>query len=158
MKRKALTIVLITVIAMSGAMVGYYWANRPTSYIPLKKPPPMISSVLSPFDSTIAQGATFQVNVTLTSFLDIEISIPIDLSLMAYNNIHPSPLPQEKIFNYTISPNPVIIAPNGTNSSILTVKLAEDAPIGDYMMYVTFGNWQLTNVSGETFMIRVASP
>jgi hypothetical protein len=66
--------------------------------------------------------------------------------------------PQEKTFNYTFNPNPLNIASMQTNSSILTVELAKDIPIGDYTMVIAFGNSQLTNKSGDTFSLTVTNP
>jgi hypothetical protein len=159
MKRIALAIVIITLVTISGAVIGYYWVNTPASRPDSigYKHPPMMDSNVSPFHLTVAQGATFQVNVTLTSFLDTEISIPLEnLSAITYSPSHIS-LPQET-FNYTFSPNPLILAPTVTNSSILIVKLAEDFPIGDWTMVVTFGNSPLTYVGGRNFRITVTSP
>ena len=152
-KRRALAMVLIVVVTISGAIIWYYgdWGIPP-------KPRQMVNSDVSPFHVTVAQGVTFQVNITLTSLLDTEISIPLENLLLRFSNytLYDS-APQEKIFNYTFSPNPLTLAPTNSNSSILTVKLAEDAPIDNYTMSIAFGNSQLTHRTGDTFRLTITS-
>jgi hypothetical protein len=149
---------LIVILFASLLIGGYYWLNRPTGLIPFK-PEQMITSDVSPFHPNVAQGTTFQVNVTLKSFLETEISIPFEnLTLRFSNWTYYDISPQEKTFNYTFNPNPLNIASMQTNSSILIVELAKDIPIGDYTMVIAFGNSQLTNKSGDTFSLTVTNP
>jgi hypothetical protein len=161
-KKVILPVVIMVVLALFLALIGYYWINRPKTENPEipYKPTTMFSDSFSPFDLTVAQGATYQLTITLTTPCDTEISVPFEnLSLTIYNNaVWHSSTPQERIFNYTFSPNSLTLQPYGTNSSILTVNMAEDAPIGRYVMYVTYGNSQLTHVGGNIFWVTVANP
>lgn len=120
----------------------------------------MIFSDYSPSQITVAQGSTFQVNITLTCYLDTELSLPFEnLSLRGYNNTSwQSSTPQEKIFNYTFSENPLILPPNGKGSCILTVTFANDAPVGDYLLFVKYGKTDLTYVAGGNLRVTVTNP
>jgi hypothetical protein len=69
--------VVILAIVLTG--VAYCWVNRPISIMPYKHPP-MIFSDYSPSQITVAQGSTFQVNITLTCYLDTELSLPLKIS------------------------------------------------------------------------------
>jgi hypothetical protein len=158
MKRKELAILIVAIIAFwSVVVIVVDWTSKPQPPHP-DKHPPMIFPDFSPRFSTVVQGATFQVNLTITSYLDSEIFIPIEnLSIEFYNNSYRIPFSQERIFNYTFSSNPLNLAPLGDNSSIITMQLAEDALTGDYVMYVNLGNTQLTAVAGNSFSIEVTS-
>jgi hypothetical protein len=121
------------------------------------KPPPMISGTYSPSSFlTTSQGSTFQVNITQTSKLDTELSLPFEsLEIMAYNNsAAPSP-PQQQTLNYTFSPKTLVISPQGTNSTILTVTMADDAPVGEYLLYLRYGNSNITHVAGHSLIVTV---
>lgn len=76
---------------------------------------------------------------------------------MAYNDSQSHSPPQEKTLNYTFSNNPMIIPPNGKNSCILTVTMADDAPVGRYRLYIKFGNSDITYVGGHSLIVTVNS-
>lgn len=121
------------------------------------KPPPMIKGTYSPSSFlTISQGSTFQVNITQTSMLDTELILPFNsLEIMAYNNSASKSPPQQQTLNYTFSPNPVVISPQGTNSTLLTVTMANDSPVGKYLLYLRYGNSNITHVGGHSLIVDV---
>ena len=43
---------------------------------------------------------------------------------------------QASAFNYTSSPNLVNLQPSKSNSTIITLNIKEDAPVGQYSMYI----------------------
>lgn len=150
----AITIILLLVAL---AILIIQFSSQPPE-IPYKHPP-MISGTYSPSSFlTVYQGSNFQVNITQTSMLDTELSLPFEsLEIMAYNDsTAPSP-PQQQTLNYTFSPNPLEIAPKGTNSTLLTITMANDAPVGKYLLYMRFGNSNITHVGGHSLIVTVES-
>jgi hypothetical protein len=69
---------------------------------------------------TLTPDSSASINVTLTSNLYKEITVTIKHSLAALNN--------PPGFNATLQPNPLILKVHGTNSTILTIHIAEDVP------------------------------
>jgi hypothetical protein len=123
--------------------------------IPFKHPP-MIKSEYSSRFLTVNQGSTFEINITETSLLDSKLTLLYGkFEIMAYNDsTAPSP-PQEQTLNYTLSRNPIIIPPKGTNSTTLTVTMANDAPVGRYLLYLRYENSTLTYVGGNSFIVTI---
>ena len=66
-----------------------------------------------------------------------------------------APLTEEEVFSSAFEPNPLILQPHGSNSSLLTVNLAEDAPLGAYVFYVELGDSQETHVEETSFIVDV---
>ncbi len=131
--------VLATVLAISFVTIGlFYWVSLPKQFVPDNKTPFVISH-FSPQNLTVAQGATFQINMTSDSLVDEGLQMKFEnISVMTFNNSdwNSALPPQEDVFNCTFTPNPLILEPHGTNSSIITVELAEDAPTGRYRFLV----------------------
>lgn len=150
--------VALVILALVSTLTVFYWVNSQAS-MPIKHPPEIIFDDYFPDKLNVTQGATLQVNMTITSCLDTELSLPFEnLTIKTYNTTTwDSSKPQEKIFNYTFSQNPLILPPNGNNSCILTLKMAKDAPIGEYQMYVKCGNTTLTYVGGSNFKLTVTT-
>jgi hypothetical protein len=148
--------VALVILALVSTLTVFQWVNSQAS-IPIKQPPKIIFDDYFPDKLNVTQGATLQVNMTITSYLDIELALPFEnLTIKTYNNATwDSSKPQDKIFNYTFSQNPLILPPNANNSCILTLKIANDAPIGEYQMYVKCGNTTLTYVGGSNFKLTV---
>ena len=117
----------------------------------------------------VSQGSTQQVNFTLTSKSDRELLIPLDLKLMVIisetykgeldsliyspdtpNHFHYNQSAQNKLFNHNFSPNQLVLQPYESNSTIISLEIVEDAPLGFYIFDigpVDFGThrtyWQL---------------
>ncbi|MBN1244341.1 hypothetical protein JXA31_01955 [Candidatus Bathyarchaeota archaeon] len=60
-----------------------------------------------------------------------------------------------KPFEASFDPNPLILKPGESGTSILTITALEDAELGTYAMCFEMGNWEQTGVSGETFQLEV---
>lgn len=101
------------------------------------------------------QGSTQQVNFTYTSKTDQELTIPLDLKLMILisetydgeldsffpspdtpNHFHYNQSAQNTVFSYNFSPNQLVLQPYESNSSILTLEVVEDAPLGFYIFEI----------------------
>ena len=110
--------------------------------------PPLLDVNLSTWRENVTQGSTLKVNVTLISRADQELTIPIEnLKLAGFNNTAwDNPIPQNKLFNYTFSNNELVLQPNESKSTVLTLEIAEDAPLVQYLFYIELGNSQITNL------------
>jgi cell division protein FtsL len=110
--------------------------------------PPLLDVNLSTWRENVTQGSTLKVNVTLISRADQELTIPIEnLKLAGFNNTAwDNPIPQNKLFNYTFSNNELVLQQNESKSTVLTLEIAEDAPLVQYLFYIELGNSQITNL------------
>jgi hypothetical protein len=154
--RRRFILILITATILVSLVAAFF--IRSTE--PPDGAPPLISVDLEPSvplrNGNITQGMAFTVNITLNSFADKELTIPIDLSLEDLKNVGwLPPLTEEEVFSSAFEPNPLILQPHRTNSSLLTVNLAEDAPLGAYVFYVELGNSQETRVEKTSFTVDV---
>ena len=177
-KKTYMAAIIIVLILIIGIVVGLNIANQPnpipqlsptptasptpssTILEPSIKPFPLISISVYPNYykmENISQGATFQENITITS--QVETQVPLNLTLTGYNNTSwISSTPQEELFNYTFTPNELNLNENGSSSSILTIQLAEDVPLGRYVFYIGVGKEQITHVGGNTINVEVIAP
>jgi hypothetical protein len=104
----------------------------------------------------VTRGEAFTVNVTVSSVADKELSVPLGLTLENLENVGwLSPVPASAVFNFTYSPDVLVLQPHGSGSSVLTVNLAGDAPVGAYVFYVELGNSQATGVDRTVFNVEV---
>ena len=110
--------------------------------------------------NNVSQGLPLQVNITISSETNQTINVPMEnLTVIYYNSTinydndfpeveqNGQALIQQQAFNYSFSPNQVALQPNMSNSTILTIKLAPNAPLGQYTLSVNIGN--PVNASGE---------
>ena len=98
-----------------------------------------------------SQGTTQQLNLTLISWHSPKISIPIEnLKITAYNSTVDfsnswdssrwnTTVSQGAVFNYSFSLSQLVLQPNGSNSTIITVNLANNAPVGRYTLELSLG-------------------
>ena len=97
-----------------------------------------------------SQGATQQVNYTLASMCPAQMAINIEnLTLTSYDSFYNSwnssgsawnpAVRQETVFNYTFSLSQLTLQPNTSNSTIITMKWANNAPTGRYILTVNLG-------------------
>jgi len=121
--------------------------------------PPLLDVDLSTYRENVTQGSTLRVNVTLISLADQELTILIEnLKLAGFNNTAwNNSTPQNKLFNYTFSNNELVLLPNESKSTVLTLEIAEDAPLVQYLFYIELGNSQVTQLSAVSLAIGVTS-
>jgi hypothetical protein len=163
LKRKvALVIALIfSVLVLSfGTAIYYYNHNNKTEPKFIPRHPPMYTTTMSTLNSevdnigtgmgrydNVSQGTPFQVNLTFTSITTQKKLITIEnLTVCYYNSTvdrhkfiasdKSYPVIQALAFNYSFSLNPVVLQPYMSNSTILTINLADDAPLGQYTLAI----------------------
>jgi hypothetical protein len=156
--RKRFFLALITAIILVVVVIAVYFI---LSAEPQDGSSPLITIDLEygapPRDGNITQGMAFTMDLTISSFADKELTIPLSLSLKALENVGwLPPLTEETVFNSTFVPSQLVLQPHGTSSSILVVHLAEDAPLGTYVFHVKLGNSEETNVEGTSFLVDVS--
>jgi hypothetical protein len=139
--------IILIVIVIVGLVVYFDYSS-----IRNKSPagtPPLLYSNNFPQPINASQGTTQQVNLTLTSYQSPEIAIPIENIMIAgytsaiyygFNGTSPwSTSAQETVFNYSFSLSQLILQPNMSNSTIITINLANNAPLGSYSLDIHLG-------------------
>jgi len=153
MSRKYLivSVVLAALVIISSILVVYI-SNRPviatseSLYVAYYDP---VGQNSSSGALNVTQGSTQQINYTLASMCSSQITIPIEnLTLTSYdsfynnwNNVtdwNPS-IPQDTIFNYAISQSQLTLQAGMSNSTIITIQWAGNAPTGRYIISVNLG-------------------
>jgi hypothetical protein len=97
------------------------------------------------------QGSTQEITLTFTSIFDNQQTlIPIENLTLTYYNSHIDysnwgtnnslNFPQDRYFNYTFSQTQLMLQPLASNSTILTITIANDAPVGEYTFNINLGN------------------
>ena len=155
--RRRLFFALIIAIILALTVVAVYFIQ---SVAPPDEASPLIAldleSTVPLRGENITQGMAFNVNVTINSFADEELTIPLGLDLKDLENVGwLPPLMEETVFNSTFVPNPLFLPPHGKGYSFLVVRLAEDAPLGAYVFHVELGNSEDTRVDGIDFIVDV---
>lgn len=163
--RKLVTIMLavsaVLGVAIVLALAYFYYSSHQTPY---GTPPILFFSNVSSLntkDLNVSQGTILRLNLTFTSLSNKQLTIPIEnLKLIAYSetidytnwdtsNWNTSIL-QERVFNYTFSFNQPTLQPSMSNSTILTIYIAEDAPLGRYALDVNFDTVKLIPPDGKS--------
>ncbi len=159
MKRKTSLTALVVILAVIVSIGLFLTVFRPH---PASTPVVSFShsmSTLNTKDMNVTQGATVQVNFTFTERFDIPVTIPLEsLKIVSYKdtiNLNwQAPwnlsIVQERVFNYRLSPNQLTLQPLMSNSTVLTINLADNAPIGSYELALTTGKIK-DEISGESF-------
>jgi hypothetical protein len=158
--RKNLRLILAVSLILLSIVIAYFVAiNYFAPGIP-SKPLQLISIHEDPNTVNVTQGMSFAINLTITSMANKELSIPLNLSLYIIRNSTGQStfwqnLPGETVFTFRFEPDSLTLEPYGSNSSLLTVVLSEDAPIGRYQFSIETGNSEETHVSGTTLFVYV---
>jgi hypothetical protein len=111
------------------------------------------------FLDNVSQGLSLQVNITFTSKTSQQIVIPVEnLKVTYYNStvdLHRwintndnYSLIQQQAFNYSLSLNQLTLQPNMSNSTILKINLAQNAPLGQYSIEINIGNIKVISSNG----------
>ena len=165
MNRKALVVVSIVLIIISVLIFEYINFLSTPSHLPENPVPPTyytttISLVNSPeipneagpppdFYANITRGNELKISINVTSTgLSPVLVIVQKISVWWYNptvNLSTWYWPpnnstdtniQESAFSYSASPNSVNLQLSSSNSTIITLNIAKDAPVGQYSMYI----------------------
>jgi hypothetical protein len=185
-------IIPIAVLIVAVVIVLAYYSFTP-KFTPASTPPVGYDcnlSVLNPhvtkvagynsFFNNVSQGLPLQVNITFRSITNQPITIPIEnLTVTYYNStvdLHGwindngnYSLIQQQAFNYSFSLNQITLQPGMSNSTLLTINLAEDAPLGQYSIDIHLGyvkvyvndangNSQLLSYSGTIGLAMIVTP
>jgi uncharacterized membrane protein len=161
MNRKHTVPIAILIVAVVVVLAYYSFTQKTT---PASTPPGLYYcdfSVLNPqvtevagyndFYNNVSQGLPLQVNITFTSTTNQSITILIEnLTVTYYNstvdlhrwidNNGNYSLIQQQAFSYSFSLNQLMLQPSMSNSTILTISLAEDAPLGQYSLEIRLRN------------------
>ena len=178
-----LAIVLVSLIAV--ASYYFFPAQEAPLNGVIYHTPPLLDVRLSQYsDSTenfkfnVTQGETIKINVTSSSLSnDTEFTIPLYLSVEAFENqplshsilitSPPSPYPTlpypsyedsstaPKPFEASFDPNPLIIKPDESGTSILTAITLEAAEVGTYTLFIHMGNSEQTGLASATLQITI---
>ena len=123
------------------------------------------SYVLQGITLQTTPGAELQINFTFMSTAPQKIMIPIEnLALTAYNNNDNSAdysqswdtrtwntsLVQDRVFNYSFSLEEPSLQPDTSNSTVLTINVSNNAPLGRYALEVNLGSVRLVDANGVT--------
>lgn len=155
-KYKYAVAALIAIVVFCGLIFSYIDIVKTPTKTPISYPiypfyVPMFDWNISPSGIINAsQGSTQEINLTFTSiFNNSQTLIPIENLTLFYYDSHieyiggsPNALdfPQDKYFNYSFSQTQLMLQPLASNSSILTIMIAKDAPIGMYAFNINLGN------------------
>ena len=180
-------IFIVTVVAAS-TYIAYALNMTPTSIpspttiitpSPTAPAPSPISDPALPLDWTISpqgiinasQGTTQEINITFTSILDDQQTmVPIENltltyydSQIDYNNWGTNNslnFPQDKYFTYSFSQTQLAIQPLASNTTILTIKIANDALLGEYSFNINLGNITINSQSqtDSLYLAMVVAP
>jgi hypothetical protein len=147
------------------------------SFTPKSTPPMLYNynlSVLNPqvtevagyngFLNNVSQGLLLQVNITFTSITNQPITIPIEnLTVTYYNStvdLHRwaddngnYSLIQQQAFNYSFSLNQLTLQPDVSNSTLLVINLAQNAPTGQYSLDINLGNVKAINADENSQLL-----
>ena len=161
MKTKYFLIIwVILVITVISAVAYQNYYNIPT--LPDRRDviyhdPPLLDVNLSNLRQNVTQGSTLQVNITLTSRAEQELTIPIEnLTLTGFNNTAwDNSIPQNQLFNCTFSTEQLVLQPHESKTTVLTIETAEEAPLVQYVFDVWLGNSEVTQLNAASLTIRV---
>lgn len=163
-RRHYLSILIILLLVI--VIVGFSIIKMLTPEL-VSTPPMIYTYDFSPQIARATQGATPQVNLTLTSSSSARMAITIELKLFGYNrtiegfdtietygwgggsDYWDTSVVQERVFNYSLSLNKITLQPGMSNSTIITFNLADDAPVGRYMLFMYFGNIEFLSPPGR---------
>jgi hypothetical protein len=156
---------IIIVLVLVGVIVGFSYRLLNSE---LASTPPMIYYYdIFPQIANTTQGATTHVNLTLTSTSSAKMAIPIDLKLLGYSSTIEgfntyetfawgggsdywnNSVVQENVFNYSLSFNKLTLEPGASNSTIITISLADDAPTGRYLIKLYLGTIEFLSPPGK---------
>ncbi len=113
--------------------------------------PVMYFFTISPQNINVSQGNAQQITLTFKSVTSSELEVPIEnLTVVGYtsdlnynfngNSSGWSTSAQDAVFTYSFSLSQLILQPYASNSTVLTINLADDAPSGSYSIEIMLGN------------------
>ena len=163
-KKVLVTVAVVVIAVLVGTIyLGYSSQTHPVS-TPILLYNYMVYSNTGVFTSTLnaSQGLTQQLNLTLTAMnFSPSIAVPIDnIKLTAYNSTinyggnwdtsgWNNSVVQSSVFNYSFSLTALTLQPNKSNSTIITINWARNAPTGRYTAEINLGNVKFLSTQGK---------
>ena len=133
MKYKAV-FALIAIFAFLMAIFTVLYSNFPIYITPTEHP--KITFSYSNHEVNVTQGGAVSINCTLfnNSYNITSPKEAFSIQLSSINNVSywESSSIWSKIFNQTFTPRTLILGPREEKTTMLTITLATDAPIGKY--------------------------
>jgi hypothetical protein len=155
MRNRYLVVAAAVLVIATVLIVAYVGLNSGES--PLGTPIPLLDGHVSSLggeDLTVSQGSALQLNVTLTSRTEQKLTIaPQNLTLNGVSNSSDYPswdtsIPQSEVLSYAFDAEQLVLQPYESNSTVLTISIAEDAPLGQYALSIDLKNVQGTQQVG----------
>ena len=105
----------------------------------------------------ITQGQTLQLNITIRSYKNQKLTIPLsNVNLKVPNtDDYISIEPENNLIKYHFRDNQLILEPNGFNSTILTLNPEELTPIGKYRFLIDIGEFVVDATYHESIFFTV---
>jgi len=181
----AIVLAIVIVFVIAGIGYQFFPAREAPLDETGYQTPLLLDITLSKYPETksssyfrVAEGETIKINLTLSSLSnDKKFTVPLYLSVGAFENeplpssimitSPPPPYPDlpypsydvsttaPKPFEASFDPNPLIIKPDESATSILTITTSEAAEEGTYTMFIHLGNSEETGLSGATLLLEV---
>ncbi len=163
-------ILFVTVVGLAVFIQQYENSVSNSNASHISTPEPLFSYDISSLESNttcvnglinnVSQGAELRANITFTSMASQSIEIPIEsMKLLGYSNSNDNSnwdtskwntsVPQEKVFSYSFNLKALTLQPGTSNSTILTLDLSKDAPVGRYALDVNLGNVKVMTPEGR---------
>jgi uncharacterized membrane protein len=174
MNRKYIIPIAILIVAVVIVLAYCSFTQKIT---PASTPPMLYDcnlSVLNPqvtkvagynsFFNNVSQGLPLQVNMTFTSMATQPITIPIENLRVTYysstvdlhrwidDNGNYS-LIQQQAFSYSFSLSQLTLQPAMSNSTLLVINLAQNAPVGQYSIEINLGNVKAINANENSQLL-----
>jgi hypothetical protein len=131
------TIVIIIAACSAAPVLETLLNTSPTPY-PYIKTPPTYETLLSQYQINVTQGESFQIKVTVKSVINETRTFTPNVQLAGYSNAAWEPFKNShQVYNSTFSQEQLILEPNSRASTTLTINIAQSAPVGRYLFYVT---------------------
>jgi hypothetical protein len=109
-------------------------------------------------DVNLTENTEFTLNLTITSYADKQLVIPLSLELYSiFRDGIQDTKPEVSGFDYWFEPSSIVIEPFGNNSTLLTVEFSVDADTVEYDFRILFGNSDEHHVGGTALRVDVTS-
>ena len=164
-------VTVVSIILIVAVIFGIMYVVYSSQFHPTGTP---INTPIMLYDHTVyvdniatytlnaSQSLTQQLNLTLTAFESSPpIAVPIgNINLIGYNstidysnnwdsrNWNKS-IDQSSVFNYSIGHKTLTLQPNMSNSTIITINWADNAPAGRYTAEIFLGNLKFLSTQGK---------
>lgn len=157
---------ILAVTVVVGILYLGYWSQ--TTFGPKSTPMLLYNSTIYS-DTGVAsdvlnasQGSTQQLNLTLTGYgFSPSIAVPVgNIMITAYNSTidyggnwatgnWSNSVVQASVFNYSFSLNTLTLQPNTSNSTIITINWANNAPTGRYVVEINLSDFKFLSTQGK---------